>query len=232
VWINGPREYPWRGVFVVLAILVVGTSRDANMFGLVPILLWAALARSWRTGVVVALVLLALLTWFVVPRGLGWSGPWVPSSLEVYWLYPLIAAVVCEAGVLVERRSPAGLGLLIPMVGLGFLAAVLDVVWVHGSKPGSEGVLPEPPAIEIVEGAGHCGSGNCAREVEATGDRAPEVMRAHLASRGFSPSPPLDSDERLCRVIGLAVRHEVCAELRDTGANSVRVLWYVNRNAW
>lgn len=222
MWINGPRECPWRGVFVVLGILVVGTSRDVNVFGLVPILLWAALARSWRTGVVVGLVLLALLTWFVVPRGLGWSGPWVPSALEVYWLYPVIAAVVCEAG----------LGLLIPMVGLGVLAAVLDVVWVHGSKPGSEGVLPEPPGIEIVEGAGRCGSGNCAREVEATGDRAPEVMRAHLASRGFSPSPPLGSDERLCRMIGLAVRHEVCAELRDTGANRVRVLWYVERNAW
>lgn len=231
MWINERREYPWRGVLIVLAILVVGMSWDIGVFGLFPILLWCILARSWRTGVVVGLVLLSLAAWFVVPRRLGWSGPWVPSALEVYWLYPVIAAVVCAAGLLVERRTIAGLVWLLPMVGLGFLAAVLDVVWVHGDKPGSEGVLPEPPGIEIVEGAGHCGSGNCAREVEATGDRAPEVMRAHLAARGFSPSLPLNSDERVCRVIGLAMRHEVCAELRDTGANSVRVLWYVNRNA-
>lgn len=224
------REYPWRLVLVIVSMLVSVPSRDTNLFGLFPILLWCFLARSWRTGAVVGLVLLALLTWFVVPRGLGWSGPWVPSALEVYWLYPMIAAVVCEVGVLVERRTIAGLGWLIPMVALGFAAAVLDVVWTHGDKPGSEGVLPEPPGIEVVAGAGHCGSGNCAREVEATGDRAPEVMRAHLAGRGFSPSRPLNSDERVCRVIGLVERHEVCAELRVTGANSVRVLWYVNRN--
>lgn len=202
---------------------------ESSLFGIVPILLWCLLAGYWRTGAVVGLILLVLLVWFTVPRELGWSGPWVPSSLELFWLHPLLASVVCLAGLAVERRMLAGVWLL-TMVLIGFVGTVLVLLWQHEAKPGDEGVVPGPAGVRIVEGAGRCGSGGCARELTATGDRAIDVMRAHLTSRGFGAAPPLSRDERMCRVTGLAVEHEVCAELRVQAANSVRVVWYVNRS--
>jgi hypothetical protein len=210
--------------------LAVGAiAPDSSVFGLFPILLWCVLARTRRTGLVVGVVLLALLAWFVVPRGLGWSGPWVPSALEGFWLYPVFAAVVCLAGVLVERRRPAGVPWLLALVGVGLLGSAFLVVFDEGAKPHDEGVLPGPPELRVVEGDGWCGSGNCSRELDVTGDRAHEVMRAHLTSRGYAPARPLDGDERLCRRTGLVSAREVCAELKDLSATGLRVTWYVNR---
>lgn len=202
---------------------------DSSLFGIVPILLWCVLAGSWRTGVVVGLILVVLLAWFTVPRELGWSGPWVPSSLEVFWLHPVFAAVVCLVGLAVERRLLAGVWLL-PMILIGFVVTVVVLFFQYEDKPGDEGVVPGPAGARIAEGVGICGSGGCARELTATGDAAIDVMRAHLRSRGYSSAPPLSRDERMCRVTGLAVGHEVCAELRVEAADSVRVIWYVNRS--
>jgi len=82
--------------------------------------------------------------------------------------------------------------------------------------------------LRVVEGPGGCGSGGCWRDLDATGDRAHEVMRAHLDSRGYAPASPLSSgDERMCHRTGLVATHEVCAELKDV-SGGVRVTWYVN----
>ncbi|WP_112268111.1 hypothetical protein [Lentzea terrae] len=231
MWINDPRERLWRGILVVLGFLVVATSRDANLFGLFPIATWCALARSWRTGIVVGAAILALLVWFVVPRGLGWTGPWVPSALEIYWVYSVMAAVLSVVGLAVERAARPAPTLvsgfsIAGYVVLGFAGAAFLGIMNSESKPRDEGVLPGPAALQVVEGDAGCGSGHCWRTLDATGDRAPEVMRAHLASRGYVPR-----SEHWCRRIGLVVAHEVCADLRKETPTSVHVIWYNNRNA-
>jgi hypothetical protein len=218
------RRHGWRAVLVVAAV-VVGTfpwnAAPSSLFGAVPILIWCFLARSRETGVTVGLILLAVLVWFVVPRGLGWSGPWVPSEVEVYWLYPVIAAVVCLPAL---RRVGTGVLGLVTMIMAGFLATAVVLLGQLESKPGDEGVLPAPSGLRIAEGRGHCGSGNCSREVIATGDRAPDVMREHLESRGFSSRTP----KRMCRATGFVFTHEVCAEPRTIASDTVEVTWYVN----
>jgi hypothetical protein len=222
----------WR-VALVGAAVAVGTfpwnEAPSGLFGVVPIVIWCFLARSRKTGVTVGLILLALLVWFVVPRGLGWSGPLVPSAVEVCWLYPVIAAIVCGAALPRERSVVAGVLGLVTMVLAGFLAAAVVLFGQLEAKPGDEGVLPAPSGLRMTEGDGWCGSGNCSREVVATGDRAAEVMREHLASRGFSSRAPLGSgDERVCRATGLVFTHEVCAETKNIASDVVEVTWYVN----
>ncbi|WP_394619170.1 hypothetical protein JNUCC0626_08755 [Lentzea sp. JNUCC 0626] len=221
------RTHWWRCALVgAAAVVCVPTS---SLFGVVPVLLWAALARTRRTGLIVGCVLVALLAWFVLPRFLGFAGPWVPSYVEVFWLYPVFAALVCLPAVPRERSIAAGALVLTTMVLTGLIAAAFVLLVQLESKPGDEGVLPVPGGVQAVEGTGHCGSGNCSREVTVTGDRAPEVMRAHLAERGFTPRYPLDSgDERVCRADGLVFTHEVCAESRTRTSTEVRVVWYVS----
>jgi hypothetical protein len=173
--------------------------------------------------VVVGLVLLALLAWFVVPRGLGLSGPWIPAKIEVYWLYTTVAAVVCAIG---ARR---GAGRLTSLVVAGFVltGAVLFSEW--KAPPGDEGVAPGPARLALTESTG-CGSGNCWREMAATGDHAADVLRSHLTARDFTPAPSADDRriERFCRATGLLVTHTVCADLYTFSATSARVDWYVN----
>jgi hypothetical protein len=231
---SGGTEYDlkmswWRIVPLVPGV-IIGAWGSPTLFVFGPLVLWCVwLARTRWTGLVVGLILLALLVWFVVPVRLSWPGPWVPAPLELFWLYSVLAAVVCGVGVLVERRWPPGVWVLLVIVAFGFVGAL--VLWFDRleSKPKDEGVLPAPSGVKVVEGGGWCGSGNCARELEVTGDRATEVMRAHLMSRGFSAASSLDGDERMCRTTGLVMTHKVCAELERPTGNSVRVAWYVNR---
>ena len=220
-------RYAWR-VSLIAAALVVGTfpwsGAPFGLAGVVPILIWCLLARSPGDGVVPGLVLLALLAYFVVPRELGWSGPLVPSAVEVCWLYPVIAAVVCLVAMPRERGlNSSSLG-LVAMVGVGFLITAVVLLDRLEAKPGDEGVLPGPSGLRAVEGTGHCGSGNCSREVRMTGERAPEVVREHLESRGFTTRTP----ERMCRATGLVFTHEVCAEPDAIGPDAVEITWYVN----
>ncbi|WP_439658124.1 hypothetical protein ACSHWB_37875 [Lentzea sp. HUAS TT2] len=218
------RLHWWRAALLVAAV-VVGTFpwtvAPSGLFGVVPILIWCFLARSPRAGVVVGLILLTVLVWFVVPRGLGWSGSLVPSEVEVYWLYPVIAAVVCLPAL---TKVGSGVVGLVAMVMTGFLAAAVVLLGQLEAKPGDEAVLPAPAGLRVAEGSGYCGSGNCSREVVATGDRAPEVMRAHLESHGFTARTPV----RMCRATGLVFTHEVCAESKTISADAVKVTWYVN----
>lgn len=227
MWTPGVSRWAWRAALVVAAVVVGTFPWSGAPFGLaavVPILIWCALARSPREGGVPGLVLLALLAWFVVPRGLGWSGPLVPSAVEVCWLYPIMAAVVCLVAMPRERGlTSSSLG-LVAMVGIGFLVTAVVLLDRLEAKPGDEGVLPAPAGLRVAEGTGHCGSGNCSREVTLSGERAPEVVREHLDSHGFSARTP----ERMCRETGLVFTHEVCAELATAGPDAVEVTWYVN----
>ncbi|WP_409494278.1 hypothetical protein [Amycolatopsis sp. cmx-11-12] len=100
----------WRVVLVALALMVSTfpwSSFSLAWLGTVPVLVWCAtLAASPRIGMVVGAAQIALLVWFVVPREVGTSGPWVPSDLELLWLYPICAAIICGAGL-----SPSGAAL-------------------------------------------------------------------------------------------------------------------------
>lgn len=181
-----------------------------------------------RTRAVVGLIVLALVVWFVVPRSLGWTGAWVPSLVEMFWLLPLLVAVVCGS-VLAARGRPAGLPGLAALVVAGFAAAGFVALMTMEAPPGDEGVLPGPAGLRVVEGDGYCGSGGCSRDLDATGEHAHEVMRAHLDSHGYTAARPLgDGEERLCRRTGLVGVREVCAELKDLSPSGVRVTWYVN----
>ncbi|WP_143036021.1 hypothetical protein [Lentzea fradiae] len=181
-----------------------------------------------RAKAAIGLVVLALVAWFVVPRGLGWSGTWVPSLVETFWLLPLLVAAVCGTW-MVARRRPAGLLGLAALVVTGFVTAAAVAVMRLEAPPGDEDLLPGPAALKVVEGIGYCGSGGCSRDLDATGDRAPEVMREHLTSHGYTPARSLMyGDDRLCRRTGLVAVREVCAELKDVSATAVHVIWYVN----
>ena len=158
-----------------------------------------------RTRVIVGLIVVALVVWFVVPRALDWSGAWVPSFVETFWLLPLLVSIVLGAGFLVEGRTVAVLLLPILVVG-GFVAGAFVAVMRMEAPPGDEGVVPGPAGLRLARGDVKCGSGGCWREVDATGDNAHEVMRAHLASHGFD-----EDDTRMCRRTRLVATHEVCA---------------------
>ncbi|WP_030475190.1 hypothetical protein [Lentzea albidocapillata] len=214
----------WRIMPFVAGLSVSVLASGISLFGMVPIVLWCLLARTWRTGLAVGMTLAALHVWFVVPRQLGWSGPWVPSYVERFWLYALVTAFVCAVGLAVQRRLLAGAGWLFAMVGMGFFITGVVLFDELEAKPRDEGVLPGPPGLQVVEGPGYCGSGNCSREVTMTGDRAPEVVRGHLESRGYTARTP----ERMCREVGVVFTHEVCAEPKTISADTVEVTWYVN----
>jgi hypothetical protein len=215
------KTHWWRVALVVPAVVVAAFSPSvfSGAFGVVPILIWCSLAPSRRTGLIVGSVLLVLLAWFVVPRALNLAGPW-PAGREIFWLHPALAAVVCAIG---ARRGAARLTTL---VCAGFL--VTGAAWVVGleAAAGDEGVSPGPAQLQIQEDH-DCGSGGCWRVMTATGDRAPDVMREHLAAANFTASPDPEHTE-LCRTNGLVVTHEVCARLRTLSPDAVRVEWYVN----
>ncbi|MEV6235845.1 hypothetical protein [Lentzea sp. NPDC051838] len=228
-------EHSWRAGLLVGGLLICGLTRDTSFFGIIPLMMWCALGRTWWTGAGVGLVLLGLLAWFAVPRNLQWSGPWVPTRVESFWLYAVLSVVVCLIGVLVQRgEGVTWTPWLLAVLVMGFAGAgVLKLGDYEGNAPHDESVLPGPSALQLNEGDVQCGSGHgakCAREAEATGERAGEVMRAHLTSYGYtSASTTWTGNERLCRTSGLVSVREVCAELKDLSATSLRVRWYVNR---
>ncbi|WP_328614027.1 hypothetical protein OHS18_38090 [Amycolatopsis sp. NBC_00355] len=226
--LSWPRQRWWRVALVVAAIGVAAFSWEQPVvafFGLLPTLVWCVLAKSPRTGMIVGLVLLVLLAWFVVPRALELTGPWVPASIEVYWFHTTLAAVVCAVGMLAGRQRPSEL--LPTMVVIGFVAAG-GILFLHkDAPPGDEGVAPGPSRLTVARTVA-CGSGGCWGVLEATGDRATEVMRGYLVPHGYTPASEIDGVPRLCRRTGVLVTHEVCAELRTLSATAVRVEWYVN----
>lgn len=219
------KTHWWRGALVVAAAVVAcfSASPFAGLFGLVPMLVWVALAPSRRSGLVVGVVLLALLAWFVLPNALSLAGRWVPAPIEVYWLHTTLAAVVCAIG---ARR---GFVRLLVLVVAGFV--VTGGAWFAGleAAPGDEGIMPLPAGLRATPDIS-CGSGGCWRVVEAIGDRAPEVLREHVLARNFTPAPQSEITlvPRFCRSTGLVVNHEVCAELRTLSPDAVRMEWYVN----
>jgi hypothetical protein len=219
------KTHWWRVALVAAAVAVAcfAASPYAGLFGPLPILVWCRLAPSPRTGVVVGLVLVALLAWFVLPAALNLAGSWVPTVREGYWLHPVLAAVVCAIG---ARR---GYGWLLAMVLAGFV--VTFGAWVAGLEVpnGDEGISPGPAQLRIAEDY-QCGSGGCWRVLEATGDRAPDVMREYVLQQHYTPAPQSEITRvpRFCRRTGVVVDHTVCAELRTLAPDAVQVEWYVN----
>lgn len=59
------------------------------------------------------------------------------------------------------------------------------------------------------EGEREGGSGGYSRRLDATGDRAPERMRDHLTSRGFTPQGK--DSTLMCRSDGVVLTYTVCA---------------------
>jgi hypothetical protein len=175
---------------------------------------------------VVGLILLALAAWILLPRGLGSSGQWVPSVFEVCVFLPILTAVICPIGMRAER-----LGGCLPVIGFsafavaGLLLAFYTLVFYAEGDTGDEGVWPGPSGLQVAEGDKQCGSGGCARQLEATGDRAPERMRSYLASRGFTT--PGFENVWICRVTGLVLTYEVCARVEDVSPTVVRVTWSI-----
>jgi hypothetical protein len=220
------KTHWWRVALVVAAVGVAAFARNApfaGLFGLVPMLVWCGgPVRSPRTGIVVGVVLLALLAWFVVPRELGLAGPWVPAAIEVYWLHTTLAALVCAIG---ERRPS---GRLVALVVAGFVVTGGVLISEYETVPGDEGVSPGPAQLRITESS-TCGSHLCWRDMEATGDRALEVMAEYLLARNFTPEPshPTIGDPQFCRTTGLVVTHRLCAGIVPLTANSVRVMLIV-----
>ncbi|MEV6875963.1 hypothetical protein [Amycolatopsis sp. NPDC051128] len=217
------KTHWWRVALVVAAVGVAAFARHdpfAGLSGLVPILVWCGgPVRSRRTGIVVGVVLLVLLAWFVVPRELGLAGPWVPAAIEVYWLHTTLAVAVCAIG----GRRPSGRHVALVVAGFVVTGGVLFSEW--ETPPGDEGVSPGPAQLRVTESTA-CGSGGCWRELEATGDRAPEVMAEYLLARNFTPvtSHPTIGDPQFCRTTGLVVTHRLCAGIVPLTANSVRVM--------
>jgi hypothetical protein len=227
IWL---RRHWWRIALIAAAVGVAAFSWDqpfVAFFGMLPILVWCVVAESPRTGVVFGLVLLVLLVWFVVPRELELAGAWVPAAIEVYWFHTTLAAVVCAVGMRAEQQRRSAL--LPTMVVVGFLVtgAVLFTQW--EAPPGDEGVAPGPSRLTITRDFS-CGSGGCWGVLNATGDRAPDVMREYLVPHGFTPAAEstITGVSRFCRRTGVLVTHEVCAELWTLSANAVRVEWDVN----
>ncbi len=213
------RAHWWRVALVAAAIAVVPFARNdpfAAVFGLLPVLVWAFSPGSPWTGA----VLVALLAWFVVPRELDATGPWVPAAIEVYWLYPLVAAVAWAA---LERRH-FGRPTAVALTGFAVTCGVLVTGW--QAAPGDEGVYPGPPALRISQDI-DCGSGGCWRVLTATGDRAPEVVAGYLTAKNFTRND-IAAVPRFCRTVGLLVTHRTCARVRPLGPALARVEWYVD----
>lgn len=220
----------WRATALVATVVMAAFSWHdplVAVFAAVPVLVWClVLARSDRPGMVVALGLTALAAWILLPRGLGLSGQWVPSVFEVCAFLPLLVVAVCMN----ERRARRSVGCL-PVMGFsafavaGILVALHTWVLYSEGDTGDEGVWPGPPGLQVVEADKACGSGGCARKLDATGDRARERVRAYLASRGFT-TPGLD-DEWTCRVTGLLLPYEVCAKVEDISPTTVRMTWSI-----
>lgn len=195
----------WRVAFVAAALTMAFFLADepwVALFAALPILLWCTgPVRSDRDGVVVGLILLALLAWFTTGSWLGWSGRWVPSVDEALWLHTPLATLVYGIGAPATRRLSGFLPLVLLLpVGLVLTGYALTVR-TEGGQLGDEGVLPAPAGLSVVELPGECASGGCARQVRLTGDDPAEVMRAHLAGRGFTPTPT----GWRCRLTGLVI---------------------------
>jgi hypothetical protein len=90
--------------------------------------------------------------------------------------------------------------------------------------PGDEGVAPGPSQWAVTRDRGG-GSVGCRCVLEATGERAPDVMREYLVPHGFTPVNEITRVPRFCRRTGVLVTHEVCAGLRPLSATAVRVEW-------
>jgi hypothetical protein len=226
------KKHWWRVASIAVTLVMAACSWHdplVAVFAVIPVLSWCGcrdLARSDRAGKVVGLILLALTAWILLPRGLGLSGQWVPSVFDVCVFLPILTTVICATGLRAERSRGC-----LPVVGFsafvvaGLLVAFYTLMFYAEGDTGDEGVWPGPSALQVVAGDKQCGSGGCARQLEATGDRAPELMRSYLASRGFTTAG--SENMWICRDTGLVLSYRVCAKVEDVSPTVVRVTWSI-----
>ncbi|GLY64715.1 hypothetical protein [Amycolatopsis taiwanensis] len=223
------RENWWRLALIAATLVMAAFAWYEPLvavFTVIPVLTWCwGLARSDRTGTVVGAILLALAAWILLPRDLGLSGQWVPSVFDVCLFLPILTAVICLVGIRGERsRGLPAIGFCAFAVA-GLALGGYTAVWYSEGDTGNEGVWPGPSGLRVVEGEREGGSGGFSRQLDATGDRAPERMRDYLSSRGFSSQG--DDSPSICRVNGVVLTYKVCAVVEDISPTMVRVSWWI-----
>jgi len=242
------HSYGWRVAPVAIA-LVVGTApwgaytTVGGVVAAAPVVLWCwLLARTRRTGLVVAALLIVLQAWVVVPAAMGWTGQWlVPSFGDLVTWYPWLTAGVCVVGVSVERRragqEPLPLGWLIAGTSAAAVALCCSgAVWYMSGTldalPGDEGLLPMPAGLTVSAADPLCGSGGCARSIVVSGDHADARVRAHLAERGYrlraDPVWQQEFEATARHRTGVLCPHNVLLGYRASGTGSVTLIWSVD----
>jgi hypothetical protein len=243
------RSNGWRVVPIAVALVVGAAPWDAyatvgGVFAATPVVLWCwLLARTRRTGLIVAALLIVLQAWIVVPRAVGWTGQWlVPSFGDMVTWYPWLAAGICVVGVSVERRragqKPLSLGWLV--AGASAATMVLccsGALWylagLSDAPPGDEGLLPMPAGLTVSARDPLCGSGGCAQSIVVSGDQADARVRAHLAERGYGlradPQWQTEFAATARHRTGVLCPHHVWLGYRASGTGSVTIIWSVER---
>jgi hypothetical protein len=221
----------WWRLAVTVATLGMGAfawyEPTVAVFAVIPTLVWCwGQARPDRKGTVAGVILLALTAWILLPRDLGFSGPWVPSIFDVCLLLPIFAVVIYLTGTRYERSRGC-----LPALGLsafalaGLLTAGWTVVTYSEGDTGDEGVWPGPSGLQVVEGEREGGSGGMNRQLIATGDRAPERLRDHLSSQGFTRRG--NDNASLCRANGVLLTYKVCAAVVVVSPTTASVTWWI-----
>ncbi|MEK9522270.1 hypothetical protein MIU24_23210 [Streptomyces venezuelae] len=190
------------------------------LFAVVPVAVWAAIARTRPVGLVIGGILLAGAGLLV-----GVQQVWIHAPRpDAHLLFTALAPLVIACGVSLEgrhgnppspgwadRRSGA-IGVLGMQFALTLVAGLLYALVISdGSAAAPSRVLPSlPPGISMVsEGVG-CGSGGCWRVVTVTGNdlSRPEIIRE------------LGLQQERCRSNGwLLDRRDLCVGARDNGKN-------------
>ncbi|MEU9731566.1 hypothetical protein [Streptomyces sp. NPDC048002] len=198
------------------------------LFALVPVVVWAVIARTRPVGFAIGGMLLVGASLLIsVQRG------WIDAPRpDVHLVFTALAPVLIACGAGLEGRhedSPppewiprrnGAIGWLGMQFALTLVVGILYALMIsEGSDaPPSKDLTPLPPGLSIVnEGIG-CGSGGCYRLATVTskdGLSRPEIIRE------------LGLQQESCRPSGwLLDWRDVCVGARDNGENvTVYVSW-------
>ena len=184
------------------------------LFAAVPLLAWAAVARTRQAGPAVGIALLACAGLLVAVQ----HGRVYAPVADVHVLYVPVTALLIAFGVAVERHQEGrGRGewvhhrkwvtrLLAAQFALTLCGSLLYLVTLEGSMPPDRAVPRLPAGLTVVSEFRSCGSGSCYRQLEigsTTGLTDREILRA------------LDPPHELCRANGWLIdRRSLCVGAR------------------